>query len=560
MTSMTTTPPGASTPAPPTPAVVLFHPAVDESRQRITVPITRVTLLEDRAQVLRMATVEVPPGKSRLAIWEVAPTLQDVSLRVESRAPQGAPPDPRATHVEDARVRRAMRVGHAEKPEVASVLELKLEGLERRHRELVDDAHRASQRASVVGEMMQKAVGEIPEDAAWSLGDPAQWKQTFEALSQKSRGLLQEAQATRAAIEEVRAEARFTADVRQLLDSPDKQMLAIIEIDLNNKDAQARSVDVVVEYTVPNALWRPAHEAALQDGLITLSSRAAVWQNTGEDWVDVDLVFSTARSSLGHEPPRLSDDRLSVQKRDTRVVVAAREVAVANAGLGRGGNGAGAAAPPRSQGLELPGVDDGGDIQNLKSLHKVSVPSDGRPSFVPVATFTSPAEVTLVVMAEVDDKAFVKAVGTHKGKDPLLAGPVELVRHSGFVGTTRTLFVAPGEKFQLGFGPDDDVRVQRTVETREVVDEVDRWRRRTNSVALYLSNLGPDDKQVEIVERLPVSEIEHVKVTLQADKTSGSPHLDDDGFLKWTMTVPARGRLRLGLVYVVAFAPGVTGL
>ncbi len=545
--------------AAPAPAVVLFHPAVDESRTRISVPITRVTLLEDRAQVLRMATIEVPPGKSRLAIWEVAPTLQDVSLRVESRA----------AHVEDARVRRAMRVGHQEKPEAAAVLEVKLEALERRHRELVDDAHRASQRASVVGDMMQKAIGEIPEDAAWSLGDPGQWKQTFEALSQKSRGLLHEAQQTRAHIEEVRAEAAFTAGVRQLLDSPDKQMLAIIEIDLHNKEAEGRTVDVVVEYTVPNALWRPSHEASLQDGHLTLSSRAAVWQNTGEDWVDVELVFSTARSSLGHEPPKLSDDRLTVQKRDTRVVVAAREVAVSNAGLGRGGGGGsvssgGAASParpaPSPSGVDLPGVDDGGDIQNLKSQHKVSVPSDGRPSFVPVSTFTSPAVVSLVVMAEVDDKAFVKAVATHKGKDPLLAGPVELLRHSGFVGTTRTLFVAAGEKFQLGFGPDDDVRVQRTVETREVVDEVDRWRRRTNSVALYLSNLGPEDKQVEIVERLPVSEIEHVKVTLQADKTSGTPLLDDDGFLKWTMTVPARGRLRLGLVYVTAFAPGVTGL
>lgn len=550
-THMTTTT-TATTNQEPKPALVLFHPAVDESRQRVTVPITRVTLLEDRAQVLRMATVAVVAGKNRLALWDVAPTLQDVSLRVESKA----------AHVEDARVRRAMRVGHREKPEAAAVLEEKLEALERRHRALVDDAERQRQRAAVVGDMMQKAIGEIPEDAAWSIGDPGEWKATFEALSQKSRALLQQAQQTRAQIEEVRAEARFTGGVRGLLDSPEHSILAIIEIDVQAKEAG--SVDVVVEYTVPNALWRPTHEAQLHDGVLTLGSLAAVWQNTGEPWDNVELVFSTARSSLGHEPPKLSDDRLAVQKKDNRVVVEAREVAVTNAGLGRGGagggGGGGGAAPPRPQGLDLPGVDDGGDIQNLKSLHRVSVPSDGRPSFVPVSSFSSPAEVSLVVMAEVDDKAFVKATAVHKGKDPVLAGPVELLRHSGFVGTTRTLFVAPGEQFQIGFGPDDDVRVQRTTEAREVVDEVDRWRRRTTTVALYLSNLGGDDKVVQIVERLPVSEIEHVKVTLVADKTSGSPHLDNDGFLKWTMTVPARGRLRLGLVYVMAFAPGVTGL
>lgn len=534
-----------------TPALVLFHPAVDETRLRVDVPISRVTLLEDRAQVFRTARVDLKPGKNRLALWDVAPTLQDVSLRV---AIEPAAPGAR---VQDARVRRAMRVGHREKPEVAAGLERKLEELGRRYEQLVDDAQRTRQRVGTVAEMMAKAVAEIPEDAAWSLGDPNSWKQTFEALALKSRGLLTEGQATRSAIEKVREEARFTGDARALCDSPSQEFLAIIEIDVDSEAGGAASV--VVEYTVPNALWRPTHEAELLDGTLTVNSRAAVWQNTGEAWNQVDLVFSTARSSLGHEPPRLSDDRLSVQKKDNRVVVEAREVAISNAGLGRGGGGGGG-APAAPRGIDLPGVDDGGDIQNLKSLHKVSIPSDGRPTFVPVASFSSPAETTLVIMAEVDDKAFVKAVGTHKGRDPVLAGPVELLRQSGFVGTTRTLFVAAGEKFQLGFGPDDDVRVQRTLETKEVTDEVDRWRRRTNTITLYLSNLGGEEKQVEILERLPVSEIEHVKVTLVADKTSGSPRLDDDGLLRWNMVLPARGRLRLGLTWVIAFAPGVTGL
>jgi len=129
---------------------------------------------------------------------------------------------------------------------------------------------------------------------------------------------------------------------------------------------------------------------------------------------------------------------------------------------------------------------------------------------------------------------------------------------SGPVGSTRTLFIAPGEQLALGFGPDDDIRIRRTSDFKETVDDVDHWRRRTITVNLYLSNLGAEEKQLEIVERLPVSEIEHVKVTLLEDKTSGAPVLDQDGFLRWSLQLGARGRLRLSLVYVVAFAPGVT--
>jgi uncharacterized protein (TIGR02231 family) len=544
MSSNDTTPAAAA-------SLVTFHPAVDESRRRLTLPITKVTVLEDRAQIERRGPIDVVEGANRLAVWDVAPVLQDVSLRVE--VTQSAAAAGPTVRVEDARVRRATRVGHKEKPEAAAALERRLEELVREHASLLDDAERTGQRAGVVGAMMQKAVEELPTDAAWSLGDPSTWTSTFEALSGKTRQLLSQAQATRRRVEEVVESADFVGNERARLDRPDTRLLAIIEIDA--RATAAGSVEFVVEYTVPAALWRPTHEATLDDGVLTVASRAAVWQNTGEDWSDVEVAFSTARSSLGHEPPRLSDDVLTTQKKDSRVVVSAREVAVQSAGLGRSAGGGGGA--PRPAGVDLPGVDDGGDIQLLKSLQRVSVPSDGRPCFVPVGTAAAPANTTLVIMGELEKSAFVKATAEHRGTRPLLAGPVELVRSSGFVGTTRTMFVAPGERFALGFGRDDDVRVQRTADVKDLIDAVDQWRRRTHTVQLYLSNLGGEEKRVEIVERIPVSETEHVKVTLVADKTSGTPAVDADGLVRWTQTIAPRGRLRLVLVFVVAYAPGV---
>jgi uncharacterized protein (TIGR02231 family) len=208
--------------------------------------------------------------------------------------------------------------------------------------------------------------------------------------------------------------------------------------------------------------------------------------------------------------------------------------------------------------VDLPGVDDGGDIQNMKAAQPMSVPSNGRPVFVELSSFSSPANRSLVIMAEADQKAFIKASCTHRGSHPLLAGPVDLLMESGPVGSTRTLFVAPGEQLAIGFGPDDDLRVRRTIEVKEAVDDVDQWRRRTVTVNIYLSNLGAAPKDVELVERLPVSEVDHATVTLVSDKTSGAPSLDQDGFARWNLSVAGRGRLRLSLVYVVAFAPNVT--
>jgi uncharacterized protein (TIGR02231 family) len=545
------TEPSIAAPVPSPSPLLTHHPAVDETRQRVTLPITKVTLLEDRAQVERRGRVSLAAGTHRLALWDVSPVLQDVSLRVEAK---GA-----GTQVNDARLRRAMRVHHAEKPEAAAALEQRLTELETEHAAVVDDIARVTQRARVIGAMMQKATSELPVDAAWSLGDPASWTTTFESLSTKRHQLLAEGQKARRKKIEVTEAARFVQRERMRLDRPDSHLFALVEIDATA--AQTGEVEFIVEYTVPNALWRPTHEAMLRDGKLTVTCRAALWQNTGEDWVDVDLRFSTARSSLGHEPPRLADDRLLVQKKDQRVVVAARSVAVQKAGLGRTKAGPGAASGHDPEvGIDLPGVDDGGDIQTLKSIRRVTVLSDGRPTLVVVGSSVSDAETSHVVMAELDNAAFVKATANHVGAQPLLAGPVELVRDSGFVGTTTTLFVAPGERFALGFGIDDEVRVQRRAEAKEVIDPIDQWRRQTHMVTLFLSNLGTTDKRVEIVERIPVSEIEHVRIKLLADKTSGVPDVDDDGFVRWQQVVPARGRLRLTLVYVVEVAPGVAGL
>ena len=527
------------------PALITHHPALDETRTRLTLPVVQVTLLEDRAQVRRAGTVTLQPGRNRLALWGLAPVVQDVSLRVDVQG---------AAKLVDARVRRAMRVGHAELPEAAAALERQLLELERQHRDALENRERAGARAAIVDDMMHKAMEEVPEDAGWGLGHPATWEETFESLSRKARALQAEERSQRAAMERLAEEAGHLVTKRGLMDRPDHRLECVAEIDLDA--AAAGDVTLGLEYVVPNALWRPFHTAELQDHRrVRFVGHAAVWQNTGEDWTDAQLVFSTARSSLGHEPPKLGDDRLQAKKREQRVVVEAREVAVQSAGLGRGGGG----APPPS-GVQLPGVDDGGDVQSLRAEHKVSVPSDGRPTFVPVFSFESEATASLVVMPELDHKAYFKSVQDHTGKHPLLAGPVELMRSSGFVGTTKTLFVAPGERFALGFGPDADVRVQRTVDVTEEVDAVDQWRRKTNAVSIFLSNLGVEDKVLEVSERMPVSEIEHVEVTLVADKTSGAPEVNEQGIVTWKMTLPGASRMRLSLTWVVAFAPGVQGM
>src|SRR5689334_21518711 len=84
-------------------------------------PVSAVTLLEDRARVVRRGTVKLTAGRTQLFVPGVAPVLQDVSLRAEVTSP--------GVRIADARVRRAMRVRSEDRPDELRALEEEIRAL-----------------------------------------------------------------------------------------------------------------------------------------------------------------------------------------------------------------------------------------------------------------------------------------------------------------------------------------------------------------------------------------------------------------------------------------------
>lgn len=515
-------------------------PPFDPTRTIVDLPVREVTVLEDRAQVVRRGVVRLAPGPNRLQVTGVAPVLQDVSVRAEVAS------EPGSARVTDARPRRALRIRRSDKPEAIRALDAEIRAQEIRFRELGETRARLDARHATVLDMLKKGVAEIPGDAAWGIVDPEGWRSTFQTLFERARSLQQGSVEAFFAQKDVAAAAENAVARRMAADRPEQHLVAWIELDL--VAAEAGEVETTIVYTVPNALWRPLHRAALSGTRLVWTGQGAVWQRTGEDWTDVDLVLSTARSSLGTEPPLLSDDLVTAQRRSEEVVLAAREVAIQTAGVGGGG--------PST--MELPGVEDGGEVRTLRAGTKVSIASDGRPAFVPLFSFPAEAEVTRVVLAEQAPRALLRVVAKNEGRGPILAGPVELVRDSGVTGWTEVLFVAPGEPFELGFGPDDDVRVRR--QAREIatkVDPVDRWRRKLHQVSLYVSNLGDDPRSLQIQERVPVSEIAHVKIDIVPERTTGQITQDHNGFCRFDVVLGPHEQRRIDLGWQLATAPDV---
>ncbi|HVK68060.1 MAG TPA: DUF4139 domain-containing protein [Polyangium sp.] len=491
--------------------------------------VARVTLFEDRAEVVRRASFRASKG----ARWEA---IAGVSLLVDDGTVQA-----KVTKGE-ARVlsARVLRRAHEERALGREEIEA-LEREARAARDRVAAADRAIERSQrglqhhyELATQWVKSASLGPRKAS----DPdvaGSYREGWRAIDGAAKASLDEV----ARIREERAQAdldRRRAEARLAEGRAEKPRYdAVIEVEIDA--AEAGDVEVEITYRLPCALWRPEHLARLVSdgpeataGAVEIVTYATAWQRTGEAWDDVDLRFSTARPTRAASPPLLADDVLASRKKTDEerrnIVVAAREQSIQLAGLDRGDRAA----------SEMPGVDDGGEPITYTGKERASLPSNGRPCRVEIGRMTVKAELARVVIAVRSPAAHLRATATLEGAGPLLAGPVRLARGASLVGRARLDFVGKGEPFELGFGPDDAIRVRRSEDEKRDTQAITGAQRIERKVTLYLSNLSNKARKVVVTERIPVSEIEDVEIHLGE---AGGFSLDKDGFLRATVDVGA---------------------
>lgn len=522
-------------------------------------PIVAVSVLEDRAAITRRGSFGLPAGQHRVTIERVSPVLADKTLVASAIG----------ARVLDIRCERYLApwrdpsAASSDPPAKLRVERIRIEG-ER------DTALARVHAARVEVE----ALGDVVESALRDLAVAA------------TRGTAAEAAAAQLGeLDRLEAEARARRVDAELAAHDAEQALARLDLRISRADAEAGEeaarlvIDLVAEtatdvivtigYVVPGAAWRPYHRAVLDstEGRVDWQTTACVWQATGEDWTDAALTCSLERPSLGVEPPDLSDDELRARRRPDTVAVEAREQEQQTTGLGGGGEGGPA---------QVPGIDDGG-LGLVLTAAKATIRCDGLPHRVPVGGFSAATQLTLVAIPLRSSWVHLRARVVNAGTTPLLAGPVDLIMSSGYVGRAEVGFVAAGEKFYLGFGPESDVRVHRT-ETRERDEAglLGGWNVQTVRVAVRLSNLGARKREIVVTERIPISEVEQVDVQASApdafllgtgDQPGGEEitqvtarTLDERGMITWSVELPPLGRRAVTLEYRVKSQRGVAGI
>jgi uncharacterized protein (TIGR02231 family) len=504
-----------------------------------TLPIRRVVVMEDRAQVERAGKVVLGDGPQTIEIAGIARTAVDRSLEVEVRGGQ----------LRDARIVRRFRARPpGDLPADASDLRRRVHALQDELVEREDAIVRCGTRCEQLAIARADLLRAMAELTGVGKADAARWRADLDALDARelaAHEALRTATNDHARTQEQLGQARAAL---RIAETPDEELECVLSIGIEGSGP----AEIVARYLVPCAAWRPAYRATLRGESVALESEAVVWQRTGEDWTDVEIEFSTARPTLGTTPPTLEEDRLHLRPKleaEKRAVdVSMREVDIATPGEGGSDD-------------EMPGVDDGGETRVLAPAGRVSVGSDGQPQRVPLARFEAPAKVELVCPAALGQLVYTVARFTNGSGGVLLAGPVDLVRQSGFVGRTALEFTAAGATVKLSFGSVDGLSVVRSVE--DTRDESRLTGRRTirTSVTWHVSNASVEPRTFVVEERIPVSEVKEVDVTVlpkHCDPPAEPP--DEDGIARTVFSLPAQSTKRGTFVWELSAAGKVAGL
>ena len=329
-----------------------------------------------------------------------------------------------------------------------------------------------------------------------------------------------------------------------------------VTVFLDTKQADAAAT-LRLKYLVAACGWDPQYNVRgdSAEQTVELEFNAVVHQNGGEDWEDVELVFSTASPWIRASRPQLTPFRITSEttattsndpfsdaeqapapKGQREVAASLRSIraqrSAANSGFGNasGGMGMGMQMAANLQGdqqrdvvlnrlaaqvqhLELESdatvwrrvaedASEGLGSQSYQLDRRVTLSSQREQQMVRVHRIQTKADFYHVATPLLSSFAYREAeIPSTEG---VLGGPATTYLDGRFVGSTLLPTTAAGQRLVLGFGADQQVRTRRELVQKE--EEIKGGNRQLQfTYKLVLANFKESPVALRLMDRMPLT-------------------------------------------------------
>lgn len=514
--------------------------------------VSAVEVYPDRARVTREATVDVVPGTHEVLLRGLPANVDVNSLRAEGEGTA-------RVILGSVDVRRGFRP--EARDERVQKLEAQIQLLQDADKEQADAVAATEFELKYLESLRAKSGQQIAEKTLEQKGMSGEVDSMADALLRRvARAQLSARQANQSRRGLARQIEALTRDLQQLRSGAEDQELRVA-VAIEAKTAGKFTVRIT--YNAGWANWAPTYDARLgDDGKIELTYGAWVAQGTGEDWPGVKLSLSTAQPALGIAPPELDPWILQVQppyypSRARSAGAAPSAAAPMSKAMEMDMDMEEAPEPVFASEIATAQVETGGPAVRFGVPGSARVPGDGTRKRIVVASWVlGGATFERIAVPTITDLVYTTARVKNDREFPLLPGELQAFWGDRFVGSTHIAQVAPGEEMRVPFGVDDQVKVVRKLVMKEEGKkgifsgkEAMTYHWRTT-----VENLKKEVVEVQLRDRLPVSELDKIDVKVQ-DGTTPATEKKDRGLWTWKLQIAPGKNADVDLKLAIAWPP-----
>jgi uncharacterized protein (TIGR02231 family) len=324
--------------------------------------------------------------------------------------------------------------------------------------------------------------------------------------------------------------------------------------------------ELEISYLVNCASWQPLYDLRVDSAskILHLTYLAEITQTTGEDWLGVNLTLSTAKPGLGTIPPHPKPWYIDIQALRAEESVMFRT---------------GRTLPPALPiPLPIPSsamrkeideeeesfitaasivakVSHEGSVVSFKLDSGSNIPSDGAPHKTTIFQDDFPCSFEYVALPRLVSFAYLQTKVKNKADGAtLLPGTANIFRDHTFIGTTKLNNIAPGQEFKLNLGIDETLKIERDLVERQVDKKlISNQRRITYAYRILVTNLGNQEINLNLIEQLPVSRNEQIKVRLT--RSQPQIQLAEMGILEWSINFNSQETQEIYYQFTVEHPP-----
>jgi len=333
--------------------------------------------------------------------------------------------------------------------------------------------------------------------------------------------------------------------------------------------------DMALSYIVTNSSWTPTYSVRVNtnENKCTLSYQADIFNNTGEDWENVNITLSSHMPSLEGSPPKVS--KLEVRTTEQRALpsgaYASNSLQVDMVKKKK------SARKKKSKSKREVSYDDddsgsielflqevGASVQKSISnsvfniLRTCSISSDNKSHKVTITDIDLDVKFEYIAVPALTGNAYLKAIAINNSEYTLLPGKMNTFMDDIFVATSSIKQTSPKEELELYLGTDLNIKIEALPNTQQS-SKTGWWsknKRENENKSCFITNNKSDTIFLTLFEQLPKTSDDRIEISMESRPIEIETITTEQGLVRWDLNLPPGETIKIEFSYTIEYPDG----